>query len=44
MPYHLQTGMIFIATAAVADYGLQAPAQEKIKKQDKQELTLHLKA
>lgn len=42
--HHLQTGMIFIATAAVADYGLQTPAQEKIKRQDKKELTLHLKA
>jgi phosphopantothenoylcysteine decarboxylase/phosphopantothenate--cysteine ligase len=41
---HLQAGMIFIATAAVADYGLGVLAQEKIKRQDKKELILHLTA
>ncbi|CDZ77867.1 DNA/pantothenate metabolism flavoprotein [Legionella massiliensis] len=39
---HLQAGMIFIGTAAVADYCVDAPATEKIKKQDSPELTLQL--
>jgi phosphopantothenoylcysteine decarboxylase / phosphopantothenate---cysteine ligase len=39
---HLHAGMIFIATAAVADYGIQAPAKEKIKKHVNVELTLDL--
>lgn len=39
---HLHTGMIFIATAAVADYGIQTPAREKIKKQADKELRLNL--
>lgn len=37
----LKKGMIFIGSAAVADYGVQSPAIEKIKKKNK-ELTLHL--
>lgn len=39
---HLQSGMIFIATAAVADYSVTAPAREKIKKQSMTELLLQL--
>lgn len=38
----LETGMIFIATAAVADYTVQSPADEKIKKKSNVELTLKL--
>jgi phosphopantothenoylcysteine decarboxylase/phosphopantothenate--cysteine ligase len=40
---HLQKGMIFIATAAVADYGFESVANEKIKKQANPDLTLNLK-
>ena len=40
---HLQKGMIFIATAAVADYGYESFANEKIKKQTNPDLTLNLK-
>jgi len=36
----LQEGMIFIGTAAVADYRIETPASEKIKKQDNPELSL----
>jgi phosphopantothenoylcysteine decarboxylase/phosphopantothenate--cysteine ligase len=39
---HLQPGMIFIGTAAVADYRMQLPAEQKLKKQDKSTLTLTL--
>ncbi len=39
---HVQPGMIFIATAAVADYCMQAPAEQKLKKQDNSTLTLKL--
>ena len=38
----LQPGMIFIATAAVADYALASPAVEKLKKQDHASLNLAL--
>jgi len=38
----LQTGMIFIATAAVADYALASPAVEKLKKQNNASLNLSL--
>ncbi|MBA3535628.1 MAG: bifunctional phosphopantothenoylcysteine decarboxylase/phosphopantothenate--cysteine ligase CoaBC [Tatlockia sp.] len=40
---HLQKNMIFIATAAVADYGFDYVANEKIKKQANPDLTLNLK-
>ena len=39
---HLKPGMIFIGTAAVADYRMQLPAEHKLKKQDKSTLTLTL--
>ena len=39
---YLQPGMIFIGTAAVADYRVQSPAEQKIKKQDNATLTLRL--
>ncbi|KTD63799.1 DNA/pantothenate metabolism flavoprotein [Legionella santicrucis] len=35
-------GAIFIGTAAVADYGVESPALEKIKKKNQDELTLKL--
>ncbi len=38
----LQPGMIFIGTAAVADYHVQSPAAQKIKKKDSSPLTLNL--
>ncbi|KTC78179.1 bifunctional phosphopantothenoylcysteine decarboxylase/phosphopantothenate--cysteine ligase CoaBC [Legionella brunensis] len=38
----LTEGMIFIGTAAVADYSVQSPEPEKIKKTANQELTLKL--
>ncbi|KTD08301.1 bifunctional phosphopantothenoylcysteine decarboxylase/phosphopantothenate--cysteine ligase CoaBC [Legionella jamestowniensis] len=38
----LQEGMIFIGTAAVADYGIASVANEKIKKKGDNELTLTL--
>lgn len=38
----LQQGSIFIGTAAVADYGVQEPAKDKIKKQANSELSLKL--
>ncbi|MDP3269577.1 MAG: bifunctional phosphopantothenoylcysteine decarboxylase/phosphopantothenate--cysteine ligase CoaBC [Legionella sp.] len=37
-----QKDYIFIGTAAVADYGIEKPALEKMKKKDHEELTLHL--
>ena len=40
--HHLQPGMIFIGTAAVADYRMQSPAEQKIKKQHDSALTLTL--
>lgn len=39
---HLQKGMIFIATAAVADYRVESLVGEKIKKQANPALTLQL--
>lgn len=39
---YLQPGCIFIGTAAVADYAVHNPAQEKVKKADHEELTLKL--
>lgn len=39
---HLTEGVIFIGTAAVADYAVQSPAQQKIKKTTQDELTLKL--
>jgi phosphopantothenoylcysteine decarboxylase/phosphopantothenate--cysteine ligase len=39
---HLQPGMIFIGTAAVADYHVQTPAKQKLKKADNSTLTLTL--
>jgi phosphopantothenoylcysteine decarboxylase / phosphopantothenate---cysteine ligase len=39
---HLQPGDIFIGTAAVADYQIQTPAVEKMKKKDHAEITLKL--
>ncbi len=41
---HLKSGMIFIGTAAVADYGLHTPAKQKLKKQGNPELMLALTA
>lgn len=41
---HLQPGMVFIGTAAVADYHVQSPAEQKLKKKDNSNLTLHLEA
>lgn len=38
----LQTGMIFIAAAAVSDYRVDSPSNEKIKKSSKDTLTLQL--
>ncbi|MFJ1269534.1 bifunctional phosphopantothenoylcysteine decarboxylase/phosphopantothenate--cysteine ligase CoaBC [Legionella lytica] len=38
----LQVGSIFIGTAAVADYHIQSPATEKIKKTEHAELSLNL--
>ena len=40
--HHLQPGMVFIGTAAVADYRLQSPAEQKLKKQEHSTLTLTL--
>lgn len=39
---HRQPGMIFIGCAAVADYAVDNQSSEKIKKQEKETLTLHL--
>ncbi len=39
---HLHSGSIFIATAAVADYQIESPAKDKMKKKDHVELTLKL--
>lgn len=39
---HLQKGDLFIGTAAVADYRVQAPASEKMKKNENFEFTLKL--
>ncbi len=41
---HLQSGMIFIGAAAVADYHVSAPALEKLKKNKNATLTLALTA
>lgn len=41
---HLQPGMIFIGTAAVADYHVESPAAQKLKKKDNAALMLHLVA
>lgn len=38
----LQDGCIFIGAAAVADYHIQAPATQKMKKTEHEELSLHL--
>ncbi|KTD17415.1 bifunctional phosphopantothenoylcysteine decarboxylase/phosphopantothenate--cysteine ligase CoaBC [Legionella jordanis] len=38
----LEKGMIFIGTAAVADYGILSPANEKIKKKNHRDLELSL--
>ena len=38
----LQPGMIFIGAAAVADYSIQTPAVQKLKKKDHATLTLNL--
>lgn len=38
----IQDGCIFIGTAAVADYHIQSPATEKMKKTDHEELSLNL--
>ena len=38
----LQSGMIFIGAAAVADYHVSNPALQKLKKQDEPSLTLNL--
>lgn len=39
---HLDSGSIFIATAAVADYQVVSPAKDKMKKKDHEELGLKL--
>lgn len=39
---HLKKGTIFIGAAAVADFGVKHPADKKMKKQDQEELVLHL--
>lgn len=39
---HLQPGMIFIGAAAVADYHVEAPAVQKLKKGENTTLTLNL--
>lgn len=39
---YLENGMIYIGTAAIADYAIDKPALEKIKKQNHSQLTLHL--
>ncbi|MFI4962254.1 MAG: bifunctional phosphopantothenoylcysteine decarboxylase/phosphopantothenate--cysteine ligase CoaBC [Legionellales bacterium] len=39
---HLQPGSLFIGAAAVADFQVQIPAEEKIKKKNQTELTLTL--
>ena len=39
---HLQMGMIFIGTAAVADYRVELPATQKLKKQIHDKLALNL--
>lgn len=41
---HIQPGMIFIGTAAVADYHVQSPAAQKLKKKGNSTLTLNLAA
>lgn len=38
----LQTGVVFIGTAAVADYQVQNPATDKVKKKDHEQMTLQL--
>lgn len=40
---HLQPEMIFIGTAAVADYQVQSPADHKLKKKDNESLSLKFK-
>lgn len=39
---HLQSGMVFIGTAAVADYHVESPLAQKLKKKDNATLTLCL--
>ena len=41
---YLQPGMIFIGAAAVGDYGVEAPSEQKLKKQSATALTLTLRA
>jgi phosphopantothenoylcysteine decarboxylase/phosphopantothenate--cysteine ligase len=38
----MEEGCIFIGSAAVADYHIQSPASQKMKKTEHEELTLHL--
>lgn len=40
--YELQVGSIFIGTAAVADYHIQSPAAQKVKKTEHEQLMLQL--
>ncbi|MDP3561965.1 MAG: bifunctional phosphopantothenoylcysteine decarboxylase/phosphopantothenate--cysteine ligase CoaBC [Legionellaceae bacterium] len=40
---HLQPGAIFISAAAVADYAVENPAPQKLKKQNQDTITLTLK-
>lgn len=39
---HLEPGMIFIGAAAVSDYHVQTPAEQKLKKHENTTLTLNL--
>ncbi|MFI4918791.1 MAG: bifunctional phosphopantothenoylcysteine decarboxylase/phosphopantothenate--cysteine ligase CoaBC [Legionellales bacterium] len=39
---HMEVGSVFIGAAAIADYQVQTPASEKMKKKDRAELTLNL--
>ncbi len=41
---YLQPGMIFIGAAAVGDYGVEAPSEQKLKKQSATALKLTLRA
>lgn len=41
---HLEPGMVFIGAAAVGDYGVDAPSEQKLKKQGSSALTLSLHA
>ena len=42
--HHLESGMIFIGTAAVADFGVQQASEEKIKRQGQSTMNLELTA